>query len=377
MNLEGLSKNIVSLHQYFQNKAVAAVNVSLTLRNWIIGYYIVEYEQQGEDRANYGDKLIRTLAQKLKQEKLKGMSRSNLNVYRKLYLVYPQIIRAIPEQLSEGIIRTLPGLFEEQKIRTVSGQLQNPENRLANKENYLIPPEKTLTKLSFSHLEELIKIDNPLKRAFYEIECINGTWSTRELDRQISSLYFERSGLSKDKEGLSKLAQSKAEQLLPTDIVKNPMTFEFLDIPTRILLEEDALEQALIDNLHHFLLELGNGFCFEARQKRILIDDEYFYIDLVFYHRILKCHVLVELKTEKFTHENIGQLNAYLQYYKEEIMQKSDNPPIGILLCTKSKAKMVKYASAASEQLFVSEYRLQLPTEDEIQAYVTSKVNMG
>lgn len=377
MNLEGLSKNIVSLHQYFQNKAVAAVNVSLTLRNWIVGYYIVEYEQQGEDRANYGDKLIRTLAQKLKQEKLKGMSRSNLNVYRKLYLVYPQIIRAIPEQLSEGIIRTLPGLFEEQKIRTVSGQLQNPENTLANKENYLIPPEKSLTKLSFSHLEELIKIDDPLKRAFYEIECINGTWSTRELDRQISSLYFERSGLSKDKEGLSKLAQGKAEQMLPTDIVKNPLTFEFLDIPTRILLEEDALEQALIDNLHHFLLELGNGFCFEARQKRILIDDEYFYIDLVFYHRILKCHVLVELKTEKFTHENIGQLNAYLQYYKEEVMQKTDNPPIGILLCTKSKAKMVKYATADSEQLFVSEYRLQLPTEDEIQAYVASKINMG
>jgi predicted nuclease of restriction endonuclease-like (RecB) superfamily len=179
--------------------------------------------------------------------------------------------------------------------------------------------------------------------------------------------------MSQDKEALSKLANSKAEKFVPADMIKNPMTFEFLDVPVRTLLEEEQLEQALIDNLQHFLLELGYGFCFEARQKRILIDDEYFYIDLVFYHRILKCHVLVEIKTEKFTHENIGQLNVYLQYYKHEVMQKGDNPPVGILLCTKSKEKMVKYATAANKQLFVSEYQLNLPTEDEIQAYVESK----
>lgn len=374
MKLEALSKNIVAIHQHFQQKAVAAVNVNLSLRNWFIGFYIVEYEQNGEDRAKYGEKIIRTLAQKLKTEKLKGVSHSNLNVYRKFYLVYPQIIEAVPQQLHKGIIRTLPGLFNEQKIRTLSGQLQNADNRHIKDVDYLIPPEKTITKLSFSHLEELLKIDNPLKRAFYEIECINGTWSTRELERQINSLYYERSGLSKNKEAMSKLANSTAEKLLPADVVKNPMTFEFLDLPTRILLEEETLEKALIDNLQHFLLELGNGFCFEARQKRILIDDEYFYIDLVFYHRILKCHVLVEIKTEKFTHENIGQLNVNLQYYKHEVMQKADNPPIGILLCTKSKENMVKYATATSNQLFVSEYRLQLPSEEEIQEYVVSKI---
>jgi len=219
-----------------------------------------------------------------------------------------------------------------------------------------------------------MNIENPLKRAFYEVECINGVWSTRELQRQINSLYYERMGLSLDKEKLSELANKNVETIQPVDIIKNPLTFEFLGLPVSALLEEDQLEKALIDNLEQFLLELGNGFCFEARQKRILVDDEYFYIDLVFYHRILKCHVLVQIKTEKFSHENLRQLIVYLQYYKHEMMQKTDNPPVGILLCTKSKPSMVKYATAASEQLFVSEYRLNLPTEEEIQAYIESKM---
>ncbi len=197
----------------------------------------------------------------------------------------------------------------------------------------------------------------------------------RELPRQINSLYYERSGLSLNKEKLSELANKNAETLQPADIMKNPMTFEFLGAPITALLEEDQLEKALIDNLQAFLLELGNGFCFEARQKRILIDDEYFYVDLVFYHLILKCHVLVEIKTEEFTHENLGQLNVYLQYFKHEVMHKNDNPPAGILLCTKSKKNMVKYATAANEQLFVSEYRLNLPTETEIQKYIESKIS--
>jgi len=241
-------------------------------------------------------------------------------------------------------------------------QIRGAVHPESQKANYLVPPEKILTRLSYTHLEELMNIENPLKRAFYEVECINGVWSTRELQRQINSLYYERMGLSLDKEKLSELANKNVETIQPVDIIKNPLTFEFLGLPVSALLEEDQLEKALIDNLEQFLLELGNGFCFEARQKRILVDDEYFYIDLVFYHRILKCHVLVEIKTEKFTHENLGQLNVYLQYYKHEMMQKTDNPPVGILLCTKSKPSMVKYATAASEQLFVSEYRLNLLT---------------
>jgi len=297
----------------------------------------------------------------------------------------------LPEQLNNLIIRTASEQLSSQKIQPLAEQNNAPiiraaseqfyifENKVINvsvseKSNTIVPPAKTLTKLSYSHLEELIKIENPLKRAFYEVECINGVWSTRELERQINSLYYERMGLSMDKEKLSQIANRNAETIQPIDIIKNPFTFEFLGLPVSMLLEENQLEKALIDNLEQFLLELGYGFCFEARQKRILIDDEYFYIDLVFYHRILKCHVLIEIKTEKFTHENIGQLNVYLQYYKEQIMQKTDNPPVGILLCTKSKPLMVKYATAANEQLFVSEYRLNLPSEEEIQTYIESKI---
>ena len=390
MNLEQLATQIAQVHETLYKKATSAVNVSLTLRNWFIGYYIVEYEQKGEDRAKYGEKLIRTLSNKLKS-KISGMSFTNLNMYRKFYLVYPQIIQALPEQLNNLIIRTASEQLSSQKIQPLAEQNNAPiiraaseqfyifENKVINvsvseKSNTIVPPAKTLTKLSYSHLEELIKIENPLKRAFYEVECINGVWSTRELERQINSLYYERMGLSMDKEKLSQIANRNAETIQPIDIIKNPFTFEFLGLPVSMLLEENQLEKALIDNLEQFLLELGYGFCFEARQKRILIDDEYFYIDLVFYHRILKCHVLIEIKTEKFTHENIGQLNVYLQYYKEQIMQKTDNPPVGILLCTKSKPLMVKYATAANEQLFVSEYRLNLPSEEEIQTYIESKI---
>jgi len=390
MNLEQLATQIAQVHETLYKKATSAVNVSLTLRNWFIGYYIVEYEQKGEDRAKYGKKLIRTLSNKLKG-KISGMSFTNLNMYRKFYLVYPQIIQALPEQLNNLIIRTASEQLSSQKIQPLAEQNNAPiiraaseqfyifENKVINvsvseKSNTIVPPAKTLTKLSYSHLEELIKIENPLKRAFYEVECINGVWSTRELERQINSLYYERMGLSMDKEKLSQIANRNAETIQPIDIIKNPFTFEFLGLPVSMLLEENQLEKALIDNLEQFLLELGYGFCFEARQKRILIDEEYFYIDLVFYHRILKCHVLIEIKTEKFTHENIGQLNVYLQYYKDQIMQKTDNPPVGILLCTKSKPLMVKYATAANEQLFVSEYRLNLPSEEEIQTYIESKI---
>ena len=390
MNLEQLATQIAQVHETLYKKATSAVNVSLTLRNWFIGYYIVEYEQKGEDRAKYGKKLIRTLSNKLKG-KISGMSFTNLNMYRKFYLVYPQIIQALPEQLNNLIIRTASEQLSSQKIQPLAEQNNAPiiraaseqfyifENKVINvsvseKSNTIVPPAKTLTKLSYSHLEELIKIENPLKRAFYEVECINGVWSTRELERQINSLYYERMGLSMDKEKLSQIANRNAETIQPIDIIKNPFTFEFLGLPVSMLLEENQLEKALIDNLEQFLLELGYGFCFEARQKRILIDDEYFYIDLVFYHRILKCHILIEIKTEKFTHENIGQLNVYLQYYKDQIMQKTDNPPVGILLCTKSKPLMVKYATAANEQLFVSEYRLNLPSEEEIQTYIESKI---
>ncbi len=368
MNIEQLTNQIKQVHEELYKKATSAVNISLTLRNWFIGFYIVEYEQNGEDRAKYGEKLLKNISKLLKEKKISNIAEGELRRFRQFYIVYNYFIDSFLDLQSE-ISGALPRVFRTLPIRgAVSRELGYGEIK--------IPANKIITRLSYTHLEQLITIENPLKRAFYEIECINGTWSTRELERQINSLYYERMGMSLDKEKLSELANKNAENLQPADFIKNPMTFEFLGLPITAILEENQLEKALIDNLEHFLLELGNGFCFEARQKRILIDDEYFYIDLVFYHRLLKCHVLVEIKTGKFTHENIGQLNVYLQYYKEQVMQKGDNPPIGILLCTKSKPNMVKYATATTQQLFVSEYRLNLPTEAEIQAFVESKVKL-
>ncbi len=216
-------------------------------------------------------------------------------------------------------------------------------------------------------------IDDKLKRSFYVVEAIKGVWSVKELKRQIDSLYFERSGLSKDKLTLSKLTAQNAHK--DTNTIRNPMIFEFLSLPTNETIHEAQLEKGLMDNLQHFLLELGYGFCFEARQKRILIDDEYYFIDLVFYHRVLKCHVLIELKTEAFTHENIGQLNIYLHYFKDKIMLPDDNPPIGILLCTKAKSQMVRYATTNKDNVLVNEYRVQLPDEKELQRFVEQQLN--
>jgi predicted nuclease of restriction endonuclease-like (RecB) superfamily len=197
------------------------------------------------------------------------------------------------------------------------------------------------------------------------MECIKGSWTVSELERQINSLFFERSGLSKDKQKLSDLVNQKAVQLLPKDIFNDPVTIEFLGLSDRAIISESDLEQAILDHLQMFLLEMGLGFCFEARQKRILIDDTYDFIDLVFYHRILKCHVLIDLKTEKFKHSHVGQINAYLNYYKNEVMQDDDNLPIGILLCTEKGNTMVKYATAGLEQnIFVQKYLVALPSKE-------------
>jgi predicted nuclease of restriction endonuclease-like (RecB) superfamily len=244
---------------------------------------------------------------------------------------------------------------------------------LDDTQEWSIPTDKLFNRISYSNLFLLSTIDNPVKRAFYEMETIRGCWSYKELDRQIASLYYERSGLSKNKEALSALVQQQAVQLQPIDIVNEPVTLEFLGLNERALVTEDVLEQAILDNLQHFLLEMGHGFCFEARQKRLLIDDDYFFADLVFYHRILKCHVVVELKVDKFRHEYASQLNMYLNYFKEEVMQADDNPPIGILLCTKKGDTQVKYATAGLDpNIFVQKYMVQLPREEEIKKFITS-----
>jgi len=392
MNLKHLTDKIIAVHNELQGRAKSAINMLLTIRNWLIGYYIVEYEQNGSDKARYGDKLLVRLSNALKRKGLSNVSDGELRRFRIFYNTYPRFSELFANPDNDQIRGTLSHILDNPVIRgTLSHELTARLSRerlqksqvtgkqpLPQKESpsrLSVPPTELITHLSFSHVVELIKIKDNLKRTFYEVECIKGTWSVRELKRQINSLFYERSGLSANKEKLSQLANTKAETENTALSLRDPMVFEFLYLPINETLEEAQLERALIDHLQQFLLELGYGFCFEARQKRILIDDEYYYIDLVFYHRILKCHVLIELKTEGFTHENIGQLNVYLQYYKEKVMQEGDNPPIGILLCTESKPQMVRYALADKDNVLVSRYKLQLPSEDELQQFIEEQLS--
>jgi predicted nuclease of restriction endonuclease-like (RecB) superfamily len=229
--------------------------------------------------------------------------------------------------------------------------------------------------LSYSHFDELCNIDDDMKRMFYEFEAVTGNWSVRELKRQIGSLYYERSGLSKDKHKLSEYVKSIAETNSSKLTVRDPFVFEFLGLKSKEVKYESNLEDAILDNLQNFLLELGHGFCFEARQKRILIGGEHYFVDLVFYNRILKCHVLIELKVEKFSQEHLGQLNTYVNWYRKNEMQDGDNPPVGILLCTKKNHSLVEYALAGmNNQLFVSKYLTNLPDPKEIEKFLNEKM---
>ena len=382
MDFNKLSELLRQTNRFFKSKATSAINTSLTLRNWLYGYYIVEYEQKGEDRAVYGDRVLKDLVKALNME-YKEISLTYLKSVRKFYLTYPQISQTVSDLLSDSFELTNEKNKLNEKSQTVSDlllpinkeQIKQDLQRNTKELAIYIPSEKLIQKIPYSHFVELIKISDLLKRTFYEIESINSTWSVRELKRQIATLYFERSGLSKNKEKLQALVNNETEKLKPSDILKDPFTFEFLGLPIKDVLEESELEQALIDNIQQFLLELGNGFCFEARQKRILIGDEYYYIDLVFYHRILKCHILVELKVDDFSHEFAWQLNTYVNYYKKEVKQKSDRKPVGILLCTGSNNALVEYATAGmNKNLFIREYMVNLPSEKELKEFINTKM---
>ena len=372
LNFESLVAEIEQTHSHFQQQAVKAVNISLTIRNYLIGFYIVEFEQNGEDRAAYGSKLLDSLAAKLS---IKGLVSAEISRCRQFYFCYPQILGALTQEFKNLVPQHILGTLSQDSNMGVEPSIIVSSTPQSTKSNLYVPGEKLLSKLSFSHLVELIKIQDHLKRTFYEIECIKGIWSVRELKRQINSLYFERSGMSAKPELLSEMTQQKAETAGPTDIVKSVYAFEFLGLKTKDALEESDLETALLDHLQDFMMEMGHGFCLDARQKKILIGDEYFFIDLVFYHRILKCHVLVELKVEDFKHHQIGQLNTYVNYYKATEMQTDDNPTVGILLVTNKNNALVEFATAGIDNhLFVSKYLLELPKKEQLEAFINNEL---
>ncbi|MBC7681718.1 MAG: DUF1016 family protein [Ferruginibacter sp.] len=343
-------------------QAGRAVNIHLTLRNWMIGCHVETYERKGADRAEYGDKLMDRLADSLTRQGVSRCDRRELYRYRQFFLVYPHIVESLPPQfLDAQWVKMLPPLLA---IATVESppQLRTDGSTL-------------LTRLSFTHIAELLNLNTPAQRAFYEAQCIQGNWSVRELKRQIHSLYFERCGLSLNPEKLIEIVQNGSATTPLALTVRDPYVFEFLGLTPPEVMGESHLEEQLIQKIEAFLLELGHGFCFEARQKRILIGDTHYFVDLVFYHRILKCHVLVELKLAEFSHENIGQLNTYVSWYKKNMVLAGDNPPIGILLCTHKSASLAEYALAGMDnQLFVSKYQLELPTRENMERFLADKL---
>ena len=401
MTFDNLIGKIEDIHLAAQQGAARSINRWLTERNWLVGYQLVEYEQNGQDRAEYGNQVLEKLAQDLKSRGVKGMSYRSLRQYRQFYLCYPQIWQ------------TLSAKF-----------IAPPSSRLLTSEsNDLTPAHLLLERLSFSHFVELIKEEDPTKRTFYELQCLANNWTVRDLKRYMGSLLYERTGLSLDKEKMlaklrnaSEITQSilldllhescvretshsplcsaslpclrtkslrnlglfipsaflKGEEpLQPKDILRSPYILDFLDLPEQAEFNENDLETALVNHLQQFLQELGKGFCFEARQKRITVNNQHFYLDLLYYHRILKCHVLIDLKTRAFSYADAGQMNLYLNYFREEEQLPDDNPPIGIILCTHGEEAEVTYATGGLEnELFVSRYLVQLPTEEELKQLI-------
>lgn len=318
---------ISSTYNRGRQKAAQAVNASLLDAYWQIGHYIVEFEQGGVLKASYGAKLLPMLAKDLSIMHGKGFSLSNLKLMRQLYVAY-----------SKG--------------QTLSDQL------------------------GWSHYVELLKLDNELERSFYEKQSIRENWSVRELKRQISASLFLRLATSKDKDQVLELAKQGKTIIHPTDIIRDPYILDFLKIPEPHNYTESELEKRIIEHLQHFLQELGKGFAFIGRQYRITLDNQHYYVDLVFYHRILKCFVLIDLKKEKVGYEDIGQMNMYLGYFEHEENTEGDNPPIGIVLTKQKDDLLVKYAMHnISSQLFVSKYQLYLPDREELRAAIEERLN--
>ena len=381
LDFDRLYKSVVKLDEAFEDNTAKAINRNITARNWLIGFYIVNYEQKGQDRAKYGEKTLQTLAERLNK---KSLSYRNLKLYRQFYKEFTSLEKPIFDYVlnefgnEETLISGIQKNFIEDK--TISKDLaitdcQIGQTAFAQFDDLQIPPEKLFTHISYSHFLLIMGVEDTVARIFYELETIKGVWTVRELKRQIETNYFERSAISSNPQKMSEYVQSKTQKMTVTDIVKNPYVYEFLGLKDREIVEESELEEALINHLEDFLMELGQGFCLESRQKRILVDDDYFFCDLVFYHRILKCHVLVDLKASKIKYDDIAQMNLYLSYYKKNIMREDDNPPVGILMCTQAGKELVEYAKEGiDENLFVKKYKLALPKESELTKWLKKEV---
>ena len=328
-------------------RAARQVDAHLVVRNWLFGYYIAEFEQVGSDRAQYGTRLLGSLADRLAAQGVKGSSVTRLKLYRSFYRLFP-ISPTLSDQLT-----------------------WLPADGIQDRQSLLIDLFKTFT-LGWSHYVELLTIDDAAERSFYEIEAAAGQWSVRELKRQIASSLYERLALSRDKGEIRRLANEGQVVEKAADLIKNPLVLEFLGLPERPHYSEDELESAIIGQLEAFLLELGKGFLFEARQKRFTFDNDHFYVDLVFYNRLLRCYVLIDLKRDKLTHQDLGQMQMYVNYFDRYVRQPEELPTVGIVLCHRKNDALVELTLPKDANIFASKYQLYLPSKEELKAQLES-----
>ena len=359
--------------------SVRSVNTSQVVANWLIGREIVEDEQKGQRKAGYGEALLERLAGLLAADFGSGYSETNLRWFRQFYVEYesllPREIHHAPRDKSAADSSARHAAIHHalrDKSIPVSAWpviLQMPQGRSWK-------PGRLHPNLSWTHYRTLLRVDKPEARAFYEIEAIKNNWAAREMERQLNSLLYERLALSRDRKGLMRLALKGHEVAKPLDVFKDPVVMEFLGLPESPRLVETDLEQALISNLQTFLLELGKGFAFVARQERLTLDGDHFYIDLVFYHTVLKCYVIIDLKTGKLTHQDLGQLQLYVNYYDRERRTEGDNPTLGLILCADKNDAVVRYTLGDDQHrmIFASRYKLHLPTEAELRAELRREV---
>jgi predicted nuclease of restriction endonuclease-like (RecB) superfamily len=371
MNFDQLVSLCGETHAVLYARAARVVHSTLAARNWLFGWYIVEYEQSGEDRAAYGAATLRSLAGVLKERLGKGFSVDSLEQMRRFYLAYPSLAEP---WMKSG---TLPRISGPPPI---SGTLSRKSAHLpapthVNEESDGGGPLGEVSAawlgrfaLGWSHYVELLTLDSPDERRFYEIEAAANQWSVRELQRQIASSLYERLALSRDKEEIRRLATEGQVVEKAADLIKNPLILEFLGLEERPHHSEEDLESAIIDQLESFLLELGKGFLFEARQKRFTFDNDHFRVDLVFYNRLLRCYVLIDLKRDKLTHQDLGQMQMYVNYFDRHVKLPDELPTIGIVLCHRKNDALVELTLPENANIFASKYELYLPSKEELKA---------
>ncbi|MEO6321343.1 MAG: PDDEXK nuclease domain-containing protein [Polaromonas sp.] len=337
-DLSALVQALSATHQQLQTQAARSVDTALVVRNWLFGWHIVEFENGAAQRQEiYGKNLVDKLSAELGGRGIKGVSPTNLRLCRSFYESFPKI----------------------QQTASVKSSVTTPQ-----------PPDLNTLKeslhLGWSHYVVLLSVTNAQARSFYEIEAQQGSWGVRELKRQMDSALFERLALSRNKDEVKALAQVGQVVAKPTDVIKNPYVLEFLDLPEHPAYSEHQLEMAIIDKLEHFLLELGKGFLFEARQKRFTFDDNHFYVDLVFYNRLLRCYVVIDLKIGSLTHQDLGQMQMYVNYFDRHVKTADEAPTVGILLCYDKNDALVELTLPENSNIYAAQYQLYLPSKEEL-----------